>query len=346
MPASPPSALKPLVISMGDPAGIGPEITLKAWDHLKTTSEHQFAVIGPLSVYEDAAKNLGLCGPLAITAIDQTAKVFGIALPVIDQGRTSEITPGHPSSAHAQHITRSIEHGTQLCLRGDAAALVTCPIAKEVLYRAGFSHPGHTEYLGALTENTAMMTGEPRGPVMMLAGGGLRVALATVHLPLKDAAARLSADTIVHTTKVMHAALKKDFGIAAPRIALAGLNPHAGEGGALGAEETEIINPAAKALRDFGIDVTDAQPADTLFHAQARKGYDAVLAMYHDQGLIPVKTLDFHGGVNITLGLPIVRTSPDHGTAFAIAGQGRANPESLIAAITAARDISTSRHHA
>ena len=178
---------------------------------------------------------------------------------------------------------------------------------------------------------------------MMLAGGGLRVGLATVHLSLKDAADQLSADAILNNTRVINGALKCDFGIPKPRISLTGLNPHAGEGGALGMEERNIINPAARVLREEGLNVTDAQPADTLFHAEAREGYDAVLAMYHDQGLIPVKTLDFHGGVNITLGLPIVRTSPDHGTAFGIAGQNKARPDSLIAAIKSARDIANNR---
>lgn len=334
---------------MGDPAGIGPEITLKAWHALKESPKLEFAVIGPLSVYENAAKSLGMGGPIAITDVSQAAKVFGIALPVIDQGRTGSITAGVPSTAQAEHITRSIAQGAQICLSGEAAALVTCPIAKDVLYRAGFAHPGHTEYLGDLTKDidmgsTASGTARSRGPVMMLSGGGLRVALATVHIPLKEAAAQLSAEKIIHTAKVMHDALIMDFGIAAPRIALTGVNPHAGEGGALGREEIEIINPAAKSLRALGINASDAQPADTLFHEEARRGYDAVLAMYHDQGLIPVKTLDFHGGVNITLGLPIVRTSPDHGTAFSIAGKGLARPDSLIAALKTAREIADRRH--
>ncbi len=329
---------------MGDPAGIGPEITLKAWHALKDKSEYQFAVIGPLSVYQDAAERLGMGAPMAISSLSQTAKAFPLALPVIDMGRTGVVTPGKPSTAVADLITGSIAQSAALCLSGEAAAMVTNPIAKDVLYRAGFVHPGHTEYLGELTKDAVFDSGPlPRGPVMMLSGGGLRVALATVHLPLRDAVKQLSTETIIKTAQVMHHALIHDFAIKAPRIALTGLNPHAGEGGALGQEEIEIINPAARELRTQGITVTDAQPADTLFHAEARQGYDAVLAMYHDQGLIPVKTLDFHGGVNITLGLPIVRTSPDHGTAFAIAGQGSARPDSLIAAIKQARAISDNR---
>jgi len=219
---------------------------------------------------------------------------------------------------------------------------VTNPIAKHVLYDAGFRFPGHTEFLGHLSEgHTAPYA---KGPVMMIAAQGLRVGLATVHIPLQTAAEQLSIDGIIQTARVMLGALKTDFGIAEPRLALTGLNPHAGEGGALGREEIGIINPAAQILRDEGFDVTDAQPADTLFHAEAREGYDAVLAMYHDQGLIPVKTIDFHGGVNITLGLPFIRTSPDHGTAFGIAGQNIARPDSLIAAIKKARENADNRH--
>lgn len=330
---------------MGDPAGIGPEITLKAWQALKDIPEFTFAVIGPLSVFVAAAVRLGFKGPLAITAINQAEKIMGMALPIIDQGRSAQAVPGTPNTAHADFITRSISQAVDLCLSGEAAGLITNPISKDVLYRAGFPHPGHTEYLGELTKHVKHSTseGSPTGPIMMLTGGGLRVALASVHLPLKTAAAQLSSDKIIHAARVMHQALKQDFGIAGPRIALCGLNPHAGEAGALGREEIEIINPAAQALRTMGINATDAQPADTLFHAEARLSYDAVLAMYHDQGLIPVKTLDFHGGVNITLGLPVVRTSPDHGTAFGIAGTGTAREDSLIAAIKAARSIADNR---
>lgn len=333
--------MPPLILSMGDPAGIGPEITVKAWRALKDSPQNAFAVIAPLSVMEDTAKRLGIGSPLAVTRLEQTSKVFGIALPVIDQGRTGAVTPGAPSTAQADFVTGSIARGVELCLSGEAAGLVTNPISKDVLYRAGFSHPGHTEYLGELTKD-APYDG-PRGPVMMLAAAGLRVALATVHLSLSDAIEQLTAEKIISTAKVMHRALIRDFGIDKPRIALTGLNPHAGEAGALGREEIETINPAAQALRDLGINATNAQPADTLFHAEAREGYDGVLAMYHDQGLIPVKTLDFHGGVNITLGLPIVRTSPDHGTAFGIAGKGMARADSLIAAIKSAREIADKR---
>ena len=320
---------------MGDPAGIGPEITVKAWRALKGHSELAFAVIAPPRVLEQYGGRVE-----NISNLSEASEVFPKAIPVLSlNGRIAKV--GAPSSDHAMTITESIERAVGRCLNGEADGVVTNPIAKEVLYEAGFKFPGHTEYLGELTQNTKPPYA--RGPVMMLAGGGLRVGLATVHLSLKDAAAQLSADAILNNVRVMDGALKCDFGIVAPRISLTGLNPHAGEGGALGMEERNIINPAARVLREEGLDVTDAQPADTLFHAEAREGYDAVLAMYHDQGLIPVKTLDFYGGVNITLGLPIVRTSPDHGTAFGIAGQNKARPDSLIAAIKTAKMIANNR---
>lgn len=324
---------------MGDPAGIGPEITLKAWAALKDQANFSFAVIATPRVIERANQIYGY--PLKkIKDCNQIADVFPNALPILSiGGRMAE--PGEPDPDHALAVTESIERGVSCCLSGKADALITNPIAKEVLYKAGFEFPGHTEYLGQLTQ--VHDAPYARGPVMMLAGGGLRVGLATVHVSLKDAAAQLSGDTIIQNARVINGALKCDFGIAKPRISLTGLNPHAGENGSLGSEETNIINPAARVLRQDGINASDAQPADTLFHAEARKHYDAVLAMYHDQGLIPVKTLDFHGGVNITLGLPIIRTSPDHGTAFNIAGRNKARPDSLIAAIKTARDIADHR---
>ena len=333
-------ANNPLVLTLGDPAGIGPEISAKAWQALKDKLEYGFAIIAPLRVMNAAMALIGGPKPKAITKLSEVAEVFKTALPVLPlEGRQAKA--GHPSPDNAMTITESIERAVGRALTGEAAGVVTNPISKDILYQAGFKFPGHTEYLGELTKSA-----EPpyaRGPVMMLVGGGLRVGLATVHLPLKDAAKQLDANAILQNARVMHGALKCDFGIENPRISLAGLNPHAGEGGALGREEIDIINPAARALRAEGLDITDAQPADTLFHAEARKAYDAVLAMYHDQGLIPVKTLDFHGGVNITLGLPIVRTSPDHGTAFNIAGQNKARPDSLIAAIKTARNLANNR---
>ena len=326
--------MRPFALSMGDPAGIGPEITLKAWQALRTAPEHAFAVIAPAEIFAKMPHQI-------ISDISEAKDGFGDALPILDIDGTS-CAAGKPSAANAPAIIGSIERAVSLCLSGDADGIVTNPIAKHVLYEAGFKFPGHTEFLGHLSQGCPAPYAA--GPVMMLAAQDLRVGLATVHMPLTEAAKQLTTDRILETAHVMLGALKLDFGLKSPRLALTGLNPHAGEGGALGQEEIEIINPAAKILRSEGFDVTDAQPADTLFHAEARQTYDAVLAMYHDQGLIPVKTIDFHGGVNITLGLPFIRTSPDHGTAFGIAGQGIARPDSLIAAIKKAREIANNRH--
>jgi 4-hydroxythreonine-4-phosphate dehydrogenase len=246
------------------------------------------------------------------------------------------VTLGSPDTENAKSVVRSIDVATEFAMSGQAAGVVTNPIHKDTLYSAGFSHPGHTEYLGAITKAT-------RAPVMMLAVPGLRVVPVTVHVPLKDAPARLTREAIVSAGETTADALKRDFAIANPRIAVAALNPHAGENGQLGREEIETIAPAVQALKDKGIAAFGPKPADTLFHAKAREGYDAVLCMYHDQALIPLKTIDFDRGVNVTLGLPIVRTSPDHGTAFDIAGKGVANPSSLIAAIELAADIAARR---
>ncbi len=334
--------LGPLAVSMGDPAGIGPEILVRAWLQRKAAKLPAFFAVGDQQVYASAFALLG--APVAIAPINdarEAAHYFSANLPVLTVPLAVEAVPGKPDPRNGAAVMSAIERGVALTLTGASGALVTCPIAKSILYEAGFKHPGHTEFVAALTAQTQY--DGPRGPVMMLAGASLRVVLATVHLPLHQAVSKLSAQRIVEVGEVTHAALRNDFGIERPRIALAGLNPHAGEGGALGREEIEIINPAAAALRARGIDATDAQPPDTLFHEEARRGYDAVLAMYHDQGLIPVKTLHFWDAVNLTIGLPIVRTSPDHGVAFDIAGKGAAHPGSLIAAIRMAHDIAARR---
>ncbi|MCF6274595.1 MAG: 4-hydroxythreonine-4-phosphate dehydrogenase PdxA [Robiginitomaculum sp.] len=325
------SLAKPLALTIGDPAGIGPEITHKAWQALRATDECFFVIADPM-FYPNVA---------IIDRPGQAASKFKNALPLlpIDCPR---ITPGQPGIKAAATIIKSIDMAVKFAQTGQAGGIVTNPIAKEVLYRAGFKHPGHTEYLAALT-GAAL-------PVMMLgvqnSQATLRVALVTIHMSLQEVPDAVTGDLITRTAKILHAALKRDFGIKNPRIAMTGLNPHAGEGGALGRAEIEILNPAAEKLRAEDIDISDARPADTLFHAEARASYDAVLAMYHDQGLIPVKTLDFHGGVNTTLGLPIIRTSPDHGTAFDIASSGdSARPDSLIAAIKAARIMADCREN-
>lgn len=322
------SRAKPLALTIGDPAGIGPEITHKAWQALRGSDECFFVIADPM-FYPNVA---------LIDRPEQAAGKFADTLPLlpIDCPR---ITPGNPDTSAAGTIIKSIEMAVKFAQTGQVGGVVTNPIAKEILYRAGFAHPGHTEFL-------AKLTGAPL-PVMMLSAPnikvGLRVALVTIHMPLQDVPDTITEDLIIQTAEILHTSLRQDFGIDKPRIAMTGLNPHAGEGGALGRAEIETLNPAAEKLRAGGIDISDARPADTLFHAEARTGYDAVLAMYHDQGLIPVKTLDFHGGVNTTLGLPIIRTSPDHGTAFDLAGSDAARPDSLIAAIKAARSMTDCR---
>jgi len=320
---------------MGDPCGIAPEITYKAWKALNNQKEYCFAVIAQPEVFDYCYTEVKL-----ITKPFEAHNVFHNSLPIIPiDGKISQ--KGLPNSIHSSSIVRSIKLGVDICTKGKADGLVTNPISKEVLYKSGFNFPGHTEFLGELTKGLHMPYS--RGPVMMLSGGGLKIALITVHVPLREAALLITKKDIIKKARVINEALINDFGIKYPRIALAGLNPHAGENGQLGQEEINIINPAAKILRTEGINISDALPADTLFHEESRSMYDAAIAMYHDQGLIPVKTLDFHGGVNITLGLPIIRTSPDHGTAFNIAGKNIARPDSLIAAIKAARMISDNR---
>lgn len=321
---------KPLVVSMGDPAGIGPEIIAKSWTAFRNGGP-QFCVVGSIKMLRETA---GLNNDMfvSIEAPEQITDVFHRRLPVIEV---------YDDLNAAEATIESIKIGTKLCLEDKTQALITAPISKKPLYDAGFNHPGHTEFLGELTKDVEMETA--RGPVMMLSGGGLRVALTTVHLPLYKVRPAITKERVMRHARVLHHSLKNDFGITAPRIAMAGLNPHAGENGSLGKEEIKILNPAAQELRNEGINITDAQPADTMFHADARKTYDAVLAMYHDQGLIPVKTLDFHGGINITLGLPIIRTSPDHGTAYNLAGKGIARADSMIMAIKTARQLADSR---
>jgi 4-hydroxythreonine-4-phosphate dehydrogenase len=329
--------ISPLALSAGDPAGVGAEIIAKAWTALRWEGP-PFMVVGDARSLASAGSGVKV---KTVTGPAQALDVFPVALPVLDIPLLSPVISGQPSSAHAAQIIRCIETGAGLALAGDVSGLVTAPIAKAPLYDAGFKFPGHTEFLAELT------AGAPyegvRGPVMMLTAGGLRATLVTIHKAHNDVSAALSVEAIVSAAMVTSQALKRDFGIARPRLALAALNPHAGESGALGREEIEIIEPAARVLRDLGVEVMGPAPADTLFHAEARARYDGVVCMYHDQALIPVKMLDFWGGVNVTLGLPIVRTSPDHGTGFDIAGRGLARPDSLIAAIKLAAQIAARR---
>jgi 4-hydroxythreonine-4-phosphate dehydrogenase len=310
---------------MGEPAGIGAEIALKAW--LARTSLPVFFLIDDSERLKKLAGRLGWPVPVVeIESPDEAAAVFPKALPVLCERLVADVVPGRLDPRNAPAVLSAIRRAAALALQGQVAAIVTNPINKAALYDAGFTHPGHTEFLAELAG------GNPT-PVMMLIGGGLRVVPVTIHISLREALQELGTPKIVEAARIAAAGLRRDFGIDRPRLAVAGLNPHAGEGGALGREEIEIIAPAIEELRAAGIDVTGPLPADTLFHAGARPRYDAAICMYHDQALIPLKTLDFERGVNVTLGLPFVRTSPDHGTALGLAGSGTANEASLVAAL-------------
>lgn len=326
----------PLALTMGEPAGIGGELTLKAWLRRHDLT-HPFLAVDDPDRLRAIAQSLGWDVPIAvIAAADQATDVFADALPVLPQPLVRAVKPGCPEAANGSAVMASIQRAVMLTQAGDTAAMVTNPIHKAVLYQAGFAFPGHTEYL-------AHLLGVDGAEVMMLACPHLRVVPVTIHVSLAQAAAELTTQAIIHAGQVTAQALRRDFGIAAPRLAVAGLNPHAGEGGAMGHEDAQIIAPAVAALRAQGIDASGPLPADTMFHARARAGYDAALCMYHDQALIPIKTIDFDGGVNITLGLPIIRTSPDHGTAFALAGTGLAVETSLMAALNMAATMAANR---
>lgn len=321
---------------MGDPAGCGPQITTRAWN---ARSEHElgsFFVVGDPLLYQD------FCPVEVISAAEHAHEVFERALPVLPQtlNPDQKLTIGSPSGVYASSIVNSIEIATKLALDGKAAAVVTNPISKAVLYEEGFAFPGHTEFIADLCQGSNQT--ELR-PVMMLVGGGLRVALATIHVPLMRVLDHLSAESLLETASITHHALLHDFGMTSPRIVFTGLNPHAGENGTIGTEERDLINPVAAQLRNAGIDIADARPADTVFHEALDGHFDAVISMTHDQGLIPVKTLDMWGGVNTTLGLPIIRTSPDHGTAYEAAAAGTCRPDSLIAALQLAQRLADNR---
>ncbi|MEQ1710441.1 MAG: 4-hydroxythreonine-4-phosphate dehydrogenase PdxA [Hyphomicrobium sp.] len=336
-------ARRPLALTMGDPAGIGPEITLRAWLARTTRTIPPFAVFADPADIERRAAGLGIAVETAIVASPVDAMtVFDTRLPIIAVPLAEPSRAGKPSHSNASAIIASIDRSVAAVAASDASAIVTCPIAKSVLYGAGFQHPGHTEYLAHLAR--LHWGGDEPRPVMMLAGGGLRVVPLTIHVPLQDVPRLVTTDLVVQTCLILAAALRADFGIPAPRIAVAGLNPHAGEGGAIGREDADVIAPAVSRLTAMGLDISGPHPADTMFHAAARGRYDAAVAMYHDQALIPIKTLAFDTGVNVTLGLPFVRTSPDHGTAFDIATKGVASAESLIAALQMAADMC--RHRA
>jgi 4-hydroxythreonine-4-phosphate dehydrogenase len=321
---------------MGEPAGIAGEIVIKAWHAPDGRPVPPFAVIGdPDWLRAEAHRIKSHSHIIEVSSMDEAGARFHEGVPVLPLRLAAKAVPGKADGRNAQAVIGAIDKAVALARSGDASAVVTNPIHKATLYGAGFKFPGHTEYLASLCG------GPP--PVMMLAIEGLRVVPVTVHLSLARAVRELSSAAIVAAAATTHEALIKDFGIASPRLAVAALNPHAGEDGAMGDEEKTVIGPALATLRARGIEAMGPLPADTLFHTGARKRFDAAICMYHDQALIPLKTLDFAGGVNVTLGLPIVRTSPDHGTAFDIAGQDCADPTSLLAALRMADRIAAQR---
>ncbi len=320
-----PLDLTPLALTMGDPAGIGGELTLRAW--MAGRTGRAFVALDDPVRLRALADALGLAVPIGVVAAPrEAASLFRDALPVLPVPLAVPPRTGQPDPANAPAIIRSIQWAAELAMEGAVGAVVTNPINKAALYGAGFAYPGHTEFLAALT-------GVLGQEIMMLASPLLRVVPVTVHVSLREAIGLLTTDGIVAAARTTHAALRRDFGIPRPRLAIAGLNPHAGEQGALGTEEITLVKPAIDRLRAEGIDATGPWPPDTMFTPAARAKYDVALCMYHDQALIPLKTLGMDEGVNVTLGLPIIRTSPDHGTAYDIAGMGVAEPASLIAAL-------------
>ncbi len=338
-----PSEPQVLALTQGDPAGIGLDIAISAWRQREAEALPPFVLYGDPEALSARAAALGAALPVAgVESPGEAASAFASRLPVIPMPLARPAVPGRSDPANAGAVIASIEAATASVLHGEAGALVTLPITKSVLTAAGFTHPGHTEFLGELADRR--YPGHGHTPVMMLvAKGELRVVPLTIHVPLKAVPPLVTADRILTTVRIMHEALVNSFGIEEPRIVVAGLNPHAGEDGTMGEEDRDVIAPAVAALRNEGFSVEGPLSADPLFGAEARTRYDAALAMYHDQALIPIKTIAFDHGVNATLGLPFVRTSPDHGTALAIAGTGRASPASLIAAIKLAAAMAERR---
>ncbi len=326
---------QPLALTMGDPAGIGGDISLKAW---LTNQKIQFFIIDDLDRLRRLSEKLGLDVPLVeIFDPAEVSGVFANALPVLHRALKVDPIPGHPNPENTGSIIDSIKVAVEMVMAGKVSAIVTNPIHKSSLYDAGFKYSGHTEFLAELA---AIDT----PPVMMLASLKLKVVPVSIHVSMAEAISSLNSENIITFSTITARALEKDFNISAPRLAIAGLNPHAGEGSRMGIEENQIISPAITKLQELGIDASGPWPPDTLFHASARETYDAAICMYHDQALIPIKTIDFDAAVNITLGLPFVRTSPDHGTAFDIAGTGKARETSLLAALQMASDMAVRRN--
>ena len=327
----------PLALTIGDPAGIGPDVALGAWAARNRETIPPFVLIGDPAVLAARARALSLKVPIVeLSEIGAGLGHFGDALPVLPIAGRGEVVAGRPNRSAASLVTQAIERAVTLVQQRAARAVVTNPVSKAVLYGAGFPFPGHTEYLAAL----ASPKGKPPHPVMMLASPLLRVVPVTIHVPLKDVPGLLTRELILATLAITADSLTRYFGVKHPRLIVSGLNPHAGEEGSLGREEIDIIGPAIEMARAKGLDIAGPCPADTLFHQAARATYDAAICMYHDQALVPFKTLSFEDGVNVTLGLPFIRTSPDHGTAFTLAGTGKASPSSLIEALRLAAAMS------
>jgi 4-hydroxythreonine-4-phosphate dehydrogenase len=327
----------PLALTIGEPAGIGPDLTLAVWLRRVKLDLPAFYLIGDVDFLMRRARILGLDVPMAAVAPAEAGAAFERALPVVSLDLSITAAPGEPDASSAPAAIASIRRAVADVMAGQAGAIVTNPVAKNVLYRSGFAEPGHTEFLARLA---AEASGKQLRPVMMIWSTELAVVPVTIHLPLRDVVAALSSELVLETGRIVARDLAARFGVARPRIAVAGLNPHAGEEGALGEEDRDIVAPAVARLRAEGIDAVGPMPADTMFHKRARANYDVAMCMYHDQALIPIKTLAFERAVNVTLGLPFVRTSPDHGTAFDIAGKGHADPSSLIAALALAARLS------
>ena len=333
----------PLALTLGEPAGIGPDLALAVWHRRRELGVPAFYIVADPQFLSRRAAQLGLDVAIAPATPRSAAATFREALPVVALDMTVTAEPGRPDQSSAPAAVASIRRAVADVLAGSAAAVVTNPVAKNVLYNWGFAEPGHTEFLATLVQEA---TGKSLRPVMMLWSPELAVVPVTIHLPLRDVFGALSTELVVETGRIVARDLKSRFGIARPRLAVAGLNPHAGEEGALGEEDGIIVAPAVARLVAEGIAAKGPLPADSLFHEAARKTYDAALCMYHDQALIPIKTLAFDHAVNVTLGLPLVRTSPDHGTAFDIAGTGRADPASLIAALQLAARLAMAGNRA
>jgi 4-hydroxythreonine-4-phosphate dehydrogenase len=324
---------RPLAMTLGEPAGIGPDLTLAIWQRRVELDLPPFYLTGDIPFLTLRAQALGLDLAIASATPENATSLFSRALPVVPLDIAVTARPGEPDASSAPAAIASIRRAVEDVLAGRAGAVITNPVAKNILYRSGFADPGHTEFLARLAQEA---TGKAYSPVMMLWSSELAVVPVTVHLPLKDVPKRVTTELVAETGRIVVRDLKNRFGIARPRLAVAGLNPHAGEDGALGDEDRTVVAPAVAMLVAEGIDALGPLPADTLFNERARAAYDVAICMYHDQALIPIKTLAFDRAVNVTLGLPFVRTSPDHGTAFDIAGTGRADPSSLIAALALA----------